>query len=66
MDNVKAFLDNIEFSVGRKGIPAEMEKYYTGAIEPRADEMAKIARGEPVPELDERIKRSDEIRRGQV
>lgn len=62
MDNVKAFLGNIKLVVGSKGIPDEMNKYCKGPIEPRADEWAKISRGEPVPELDQRIEQYADVR----
>lgn len=53
LDNVSAFLSDVELSVGRKTIPTgPAEKYYKGAIEPRADEWEAIGRGEATPELD--------------
>ena len=46
LDNVRAFLDGIELSVGRSTIPkGDNEKYFTGPIEPRASELCAIARG---------------------
>ena len=56
VNNVRAFLDGIELSVGRSTIPkGQKEKYFTGSVEPRASELCAIARGEDVPELDARI-----------
>lgn len=54
--NIETFLAGIELTVGAKGIPNGAErKYYTSAVEPRADEWDAIARGEEVPELDQAL-----------
>lgn len=56
--HMKVFLDQIELSVGRRSIPEENRKYYTGHVEPRADDWPAIIDGGDVSALDEKIEMS--------
>ena len=56
LENVKAFMDSIELTIGRSNIPKGVdEKYFTSHVEPRAEEWAAIGRGDPVPEFDAKV-----------
>ena len=49
--------------IGRSTIPRDdNEKYYTSHAEPRGEEWAAISRGEPVPDIDERVTATASIR----
>jgi hypothetical protein len=63
LENVKAFLDRIEFTIGRSSIPrGDDEKYFTSHVEPTAEEWAMISRGEPVPAFDAKVAATATIR----
>ena len=66
--NMKVFMDNMEFTIGRSTIPKDdNEKYFTSHVEPTAKEWAAISRGEAVPEFDAKVAATASIRsRGEI
>jgi|GEM_PF-2614455 hypothetical protein len=61
--NIKAFMDNLEFTIGNLTIPQDdKEKYFTSHVEPTAEEWAAISFGEPVPEFDAKVAATASIR----